>query len=249
MRRTAIALLFAVLPLLSFAAEHGVQLDKAPVNLGDKDSLMRGAKYFVNYCLSCHSAKFMRYSRMATDLGLSEDEVKQNLMFAAEKVGETMTVAMRPGDAIHWLGVAPPDLSVIARARGADWLYTYLRTFYLDESRPFGVNNLVFKDVAMPHVLWELQGLMKPVYMTETNAEGQPEKVIEKLEPADPASATPDKQRQYDLVVGDLVNFLVYMGEPAKPERQHLGLWVLFYLVIFLIVAYALKKEYWKDVH
>jgi ubiquinol-cytochrome c reductase cytochrome c1 subunit len=245
MKRALIAVLFVVLPAVSSAAEHA-HLDKAPINPGDQASLQRGAKYFVNYCLSCHSARYMRYSRLGQDLGLTEAQVEQNLMFAAEKIGEPMTTVMKPEDAERWFGVAPPDLTVIARSRGVDWLYTYLRTYYQDESRPFGVNNLVFKDVAMPHVLVELQGLLAPVYETVANAEGHTEKVIERLEVVRPGKLKPE---QYDRVVADLVNFLAYLGEPAKQARQHTGVWVLLYLVVFGVVAYAMKKEYWKDVH
>jgi ubiquinol-cytochrome c reductase cytochrome c1 subunit len=249
MRRTVIALLLTALPVTAaLASEGGAQLEKAPINLGDGASLQRGAKYFVNYCSGCHSAKYMRYSRLAHDLGLTEAQVEQNLMFTAEKIGEPMTTAMKAEDGERWFGVVPPDLSVIARSRGVDWLYTYLRAFYQDEdkNRRFGVNNLVFKDVAMPHVLVELQGLQVPVYKTVSNAEGHTEKVIERLEQVQPGALTPE---QYDRVVADLVNFLAYVGEPAKPVRQQTGIWVLLYLAIFGVLAYALKKEYWKDVH
>jgi ubiquinol-cytochrome c reductase cytochrome c1 subunit len=246
MRRAFLALLCVVLPTAALASSEGVHLDTPYINLDDEASLQRGTKYFVNYCLSCHSAGLMRYGRMGADLGLTDQQVKENLMFTAEKVGETMATAMRAEDAQRWFGVTPPDLSLIARARGADWLYTYLRTFYLDEARPFGVNNLVFPDAAMPHVLWKLQGLLKPVYRTHTNTEGHEERVIERLEQAQPGVLSPE---QYDGVVRDLVNFMVYMGEPAKMQRQEVGIWVLLYLAVFGIVAYAMKREYWKDVH
>ena len=245
MRRALLVVLCVVLPTAALASAEGVHLDTPYINLGDELSLQRGAKYFVNYCLSCHAAGLMRYGRMGADLGLTDTQVKESLMFTAEKVGETMTTAMRPEDAQHWFGVAPPDLSLIARARGADWLYTYLRTFYLDGSRPFGVNNLVFPDVAMPHVLWKLQGLLKPVYQTHA-AEGHEERVIERLELAQPGVLSPEA---YDDMVRDLVNFLVYVGEPAKMQRQEMGIWVLLYLAVFGVVAYAMKREYWKDVH
>jgi ubiquinol-cytochrome c reductase cytochrome c1 subunit len=246
MRKILLALLLVVSPVLAMASEEGVALDHANIDLGDPYALQRGAKYFVNYCLSCHSAKYMRFERVGRDLGLSDQQLRQNLMFVAEKVGQTMTVAMRPEDGVHWFGVAPPDLSVIARARGSDWLYTYLRTFYLDDSRSFGVNNLVFKDTAMPAVLAGLQGFQKPVYKTVKNAEGSEEKVVEKLELVKPGKMSP---AQYDRAVRDLVTFLTYVGEPAKLERQRVGAWVLLYLVVFLGLAYAMKREYWKDVH
>ncbi|RMD71340.1 MAG: cytochrome c1 [Gammaproteobacteria bacterium] len=238
-------LLLTAWPVFAMASSAEVHLDKANINLEDKASLQRGAKFFVNYCLSCHSAKYMRYNRLMQDLGLTEEQVKKYLMFTAEKVGETMEVAMAPDMAERWFGVAPPDLSVIARARGVDWLYTYLRSFYLDPSRPFGVNNLVFKDVAMPDVLWELQGWQRPKYETVTH-EGHEEKVIVGLEPDGTGKMNPEA---FDRAMRDLVAYLAYMGEPAKLERQRIGVWVLLYLAIFWIIAYALKKEYWKDVH
>lgn len=232
--------LLAAVPVIACAAEGGPPLDKAPVNLSDHESLQRGARIFVNYCLNCHSAASMRYSRME-DLGLTEDQIKENLMFAAEKPGETMTVAMDKKEAKGWFGSAPPDLSVIARARGSDWLYTYLRSFYRDDSRPTGWNNVVFDKVAMPHVLWSLQGEMVPVMKKEGEHE-----VIERLELAKPGSVT---LAEYDAMVGDLVNYLTWMGEPAQLERQQLGLIVLAFLAVFFVVAYYLKKEFWKDIH
>ncbi len=246
MKKIITAFLLSLVPVLAMASEGGVHLDKADIDLHDQDSLRRGAKLFVNYCLSCHSAAYMRYNRMGRDLGLTDAQVKENLMFAAEKVGETMTVAMHPEDAKRWFGTKVPDLSVVARARGADWLYSYLRGFYLDPSRPWGVNNTVFKDVGMPDVLWELEGLKQPVYEVRKNAEGEEEKHIVGFEMAQSGKLS---KAEYDLAVRDLVNFLVYMGEPAKLVRYNIGLWVLLYLVILFIVAYALKKEYWKDVH
>ena len=232
-------LLMAV-PVIAFASEEGPHLDKAPVNLSDQASLQRGARIFVNYCLNCHSAASMRYSRME-DLGLTETQIKENLMFAAEKPGETMTVGMDKKEAKNWFGSAPPDLSVIARARGSDWLYTYLRSFYRDDTRPTGWNNVVFPKVAMPHVLWSLQGEMVPVMKKEGEHE-----VIERLELVKPGSVT---LAEYDAMVGDLVNYLTWMGEPAQLERKTLGLFVLAFLAFFFVVAYYLKKEFWKDIH
>jgi len=232
--------LLAAAPVMAFAAGATVHLDKAPVNLTDKESLQRGARVFVNYCLSCHSASVMRYSRLQ-DLGLTEDQIKDNLMFAAEKPGETMKVSMAKVDGKAWFGATPPDLSVIARSRGADWLYTYLRSFYRDDSRATGWNNTVFDKVGMPHVMWNLQGEMAPVYKTEGG-----HNVIERLELVKPGSVT---LAQYDAMVGDLVNYLVWMGEPAQLQRKQLGLIVLIFLAIFFVVAYYLKKEFWKDIH
>ncbi|QKT02890.1 cytochrome c1 [Ectothiorhodospiraceae bacterium 2226] len=246
MKKFVIALILAVLPGWAAAAGPAVPLDRANVNLEDTASLQRGARLFVNYCLSCHSANYMRYNRMGEDLALTESQVTENLMFTTERIGDTMSVAMPRAEAAEWFGKAPPDLSVIARARGADWLYTFLRTFYVDEDRPFGVNNAAFPDVGMPHVLWELEGLKAPVYRTETDANGDEAQVLEGYQMARRGSLTP---AEYDVAVNDLVNFMVYMGEPMALDRQRLGLWVLLFLAIFTVLAYALKKEYWKDVH
>jgi ubiquinol-cytochrome c reductase cytochrome c1 subunit len=232
--------LLAAVPVLAFASVAGIHLDKAPVNLADQESLQRGARTFVNYCLNCHSAASMRYSRLQ-DLGLSEDQIKDNLLFAAEKPGETMKVGMTKTDAKVWFGATPPDLSVIARSRGADWLYTYLRSFYRDDSRPTGWNNTVFDKVGMPHVMWGLQGELAPVMKKEGEHE-----VVERLELAKPGSVT---LAEYDAMVGDLVNYLVWMGEPAQLQRKQLGLIVLAFLAVFFVVAYYLKKEFWKDIH
>lgn len=246
MKKLIIAFVMAALPAFAMAAGGGVHLDKAPVNLHDQASLQRGAKLFVNYCLSCHSANYMRYNRMGKDLGLTDEQVKDNLMFAAEKVGEQMTIAMPVKDAKLWFGNPPPDLTVIARARGADWLYTYMRTFYIDEKRPFGVNNAVFKDVGMPHVLWELQGMQKAVLQTTKDHDGNEHTTITGYEIVKPGKMSP---AEYDQAAGDLVNFMVYMGEPVQLERQALGIKVLIFLAFFFVLAYLLKKEYWKDIH
>lgn len=233
MRSFVIAAIFAFFTLPAMAASGGVELDHVEIDITDQASLQRGAQTFVNYCLSCHSASFMRYNRMAKDLGLSDDQVKDNLMFASDKIGDTMTIAMRAEDAEKWFGVTPPDLSVIARARGTDWLYTYLRTFYLDESRPMGTNNVAFKDVGMPHVLWEQQGYLSKDEHGELS-------VAEKGQMS---------QFEYDQMIHDLVNFLAYISEPSKLQRMELAKWVLLYLFIFFLVAYPLKKAFWKDVH
>lgn len=246
MKKLLIAALISVLPGFALAAGGAVAFDKAPVDINDRASLQNGAKLFVNYCLSCHSASYARYNRMGRDLGLTDEQVKENFLFAGQKIGDTMTVAMPAADAKRWFGVQPPDLSVIARARGADYLYTYLRAFYVDEARPFGVNNTVFPDVGMPHVLSDLEGLKKPVYHVTTGEDGQEHKTISGYELVTPGSMKP---AEYDKAVGDLVNFLVYLSEPAQLERQRLGWWVMGFLAIFFVVAYLLKKEYWKDVH
>lgn len=233
-------LLLLALPFAAVASEAEVHLDKAPVNLSDHESLQRGARAFVNFCLNCHSAASMRYSRLQ-DIGLTEDQIKDNLLFSAEKPGELMKVAMTKTDAKLWFGATPPDLSVIARSRSADWLYTYLRGFYLDPSRPTGWNNTVFDKVGMPHVLWSLQGEMVPVYKQEGEHQ-----VVERLELAKPGSVT---LAEYDAMIGDLVNYLVWMGEPAQMQRKQIGLIVLAFLAVFFVVAYYLKKEFWKDIH
>ncbi|MCP4129297.1 MAG: cytochrome c1 [Gammaproteobacteria bacterium] len=241
MKKLIFAFLLAVVPALSMAAGGGVHLDDADVDVTDTDSLQRGAKYFVNYCMGCHSAKYQRYNRMGRDLGLTDDEVKENLMFTTDNIGDTMTIAMKPADAEKWFGVIPPDLSVTARSRGVDWIYTYLRSFYLDESRPFGVNNLVFPDVGMPHVMWQMQGVQKAVYK-----EVDGKKVVEKLEIAEPGSMNTE---EFDGAMRDLTAFLSYVGEPIQAKRRAMGKWVLLFIGVFFILAYLLKKEYWKDIH
>ena len=237
-------LLFVSCPL--FAAGN-VHLMEAHVDLNDKESLQQGARVFINYCMGCHSANYMRYNRFGKDLDIHEEALNANFMFGTDKSGDTMGASMRVEDGEAFFGVAPPDLSVIARSRGADWLYTYLKTFYIDESRPMGVNNLVFKDVGMPHVLWELQGWQKPLYETVEHEDGSQSKTIAGLELVKPGRQNPE---EFDRTVTDLVNFLVYMGEPAQLQRKRVGFWVLFYLVLILLpITYLLKKEYWKDIH
>jgi len=199
----------------------------------------------IRFSLTSFSAALMRYERMGTDLGIDEKLVSENLMFTGGKVGELMTVATAADDAKEWFGIVPPDLSVIARARGVDWLYTYMRSFYRDDSRHIGVNNLVFPDVGMPNVLWELQGIQEPVITTVKGHDGTEHKVVE-LELAEPGLQTP---REFDRTVRDLVNFLDYMGEPAKYERRQLGTRVILFLLVFLVLAYLLKRDYWKDIH
>lgn len=235
---------FALLaPLPLFSAED-IKLDRAAVDLRDTISLQQGAKTFINYCLHCHSASYMRYNRL-TDLGLTEQQIKDNLLFEGEKVGQTMTVAMRKADAKEWFGAVPPDLTVIARTRGADWLYTYLRKFYRDDSRPNGWNNTVFPAVNMPHALYQLQGVQRLEKVEVTDAAGE-KHVGQKLVLAEPGQLAP---LEYDRLAGDLVNYLVYMGEPNKIIRFQLGIVTLFFLGLLLVLAYFLKKEYWKDVH
>ena len=236
MKKFLLALLFA--PLTALAAGTSVHLDKAPEVQGDRAALQNGARLFVNYCLNCHGMSFVRYNRL-TELGLTEQQIKDNLMFTAEKIGEPMRIAARASEQKQWFGVTPPDLSLVARARasadgsGADWLYTYLRSFYQDEKRPTGWNNTLFANVGMPHVLWELQGVQ------DLNHETQ------KLSISQSGQMTPG---EFDKQIADLVGFLVWAGEPAAGFRKQLGFGVLAFLVILFGVSYALKKEYWRDV-
>lgn len=237
--------MFLAMPVAAIASSATLHLDKAPVNVKNEESLQRGAAVFVNYCLNCHSANYMRYNRMQ-DFGLSEQQIKSNLLFAAEKPGELMKIAMRPAEAKAWFGAAPPDLSVIARSRGADWIYTYLRTFYRDDTRPTGWNNLAFDKVGMPHVMQDLQGHLAPVWKTMKTEYGQEHQVVERLHLVKPGKTT---QAEYDALVGDLVNYLAWMGEPSQSQRKNVGLAVLLFLGVFYVVAFYLKREFWKDVH
>jgi ubiquinol-cytochrome c reductase cytochrome c1 subunit len=237
-------------PGLLIAAEGDMFYEFKP-DLSDQEALQRGARTFVNYCLSCHSAAYMRYNRMGQDLGIPDNVLLENFMFGTFKIGDTMNVAMTSESGIQYFGIAPPDLSVTARARGAEWIYNYLMTFYLDPSKPSGVNNLVFRDVAMPHVLWELQGWQNPVYVQEIGEDGLITRTIESLELVEAPANKPDvyQNESYEEIVSDLVNFMVYLGEPIKLKRYSIGKWVIVYLVFLLIIVYFLKKEYWKDVH
>ena len=218
-----------------FAAGGGVHLDKFEADLTNTASLQRGARTFTNYCLSCHSAAYMRYNRMAKDLALSDEQVLENLMFASDKIGDTMTIAMDADDAKKWFGTVVPDLSVVSRSRGTDWLYTYLRTFYRDANAPTGTNNLAFDKVGMPHVLWEQQGYLALEHDDHNTH-------------LSPATKGTLNKSEYDGMVYDLVNFLAYIGEPSKLQRLALGKWVLLYLLILLLVAYPMKKAFWKDI-
>lgn len=244
MRKLLLALLLLGAPALGVAAgAEGGALMKARVDPGDTASLQRGAKLFVNYCAGCHSAEYMRFNRVAQDLGLPEDLVEQYLIFTDAKIGDTMQTAMNPQDGERWFGVAPPDLTLTARRRGADWLYTYLNSFYRDDARPVGVNNLVFPDVGMPHVLWELQGMPQPVY-SDNGSDG-----LHIVGVRVPEGAGAMTEQEYQAATRDLTNFMAYMAEPVKAERQALGIKVLLFLSVFLLLTWLLKREYWKDVH
>lgn len=233
-------LIFLLAPLVAFAAEPGMPLDEAPIDPTDNESLQRGAETFVNYCLTCHGASYMRYNRHR-DIGFSESEILEKLVLTDQKTGDLMLSAMRDKEGEEWFGVVPPDLSVTARARGADWLYSYLRAFYRDDSTVSGWNNLVFDRVAMPHVLWQLQGEQELVIEAADNA-----KEKKTLQLNVPGTLTPD---EYDQYVADLVNYMVYLSEPVANYRKELGMYVMLFLFLMLGLTYALKREYWKDVH
>jgi ubiquinol-cytochrome c reductase cytochrome c1 subunit len=241
----------ALLPGLVFANEGGFALDRAPERT-DIASLQNGAKLFVNYCLNCHSASAMRYNRLR-DLGLSEDQIKNNLLFSGEKVGDMMTIAMRPGDAKTWFGAVPPDLSVIARARasgagsGADYLYTYLRTFYKDDTRPTGWNNMVVPNVAMPHVLWQLQGV-RMAKMVEEPDPHEHGKMVHRFAGFEQVTPGALSQQEFDTQVADLVAYMEWMAEPARDLRKRLGAVVVLFLSLFAFLAWRLNASYWKDV-
>ncbi|HEY9572075.1 MAG TPA: cytochrome c1 [Pusillimonas sp.] len=267
------ALALSLTCAIAFAEGSAYPLDHAPDRLNDMASLQNGAKLFVNYCLNCHSANSMRYNKLA-DLGLTDKEIKKNLLFTGEKVGDLMHVAMRPTDAAKWFGTAPPDLSVIARAKGIDFIYTYLRSFYRDTSQATGWNNLVFPKVAMPNVLWQLQGPRKldrvTVHESESpsgaeqwarttasyDAQGYSTIKTDVLKdyhggPIDKAtftSASNAQQTAFDNNVADLSNFLQWMSEPTQQFRKELGVWVMLFLLVFFVVAWRLNAAFWKDV-
>jgi len=241
MKKLALITTLLVSPALLASGGGGKNLDSVYLNLSDKGSLRRGAHTFVNYCLSCHAASYMRYERMAQDLEIDAQTLRENLMFAAEKPGELMTVNMAPEDAKRWFGVVPPDLSLTARSRGADWIYTYLRSFYWDESSPTGWNNALFPNVAMPHVLYQWQG-MREAHFDESHGAVKITG-FEQIAPGEMGEAA------YDSAIRDLTNFMVYLAEPAKLVRYRIGFWVMIFMLLFVGLTYALKKEYWRDIH
>jgi ubiquinol-cytochrome c reductase cytochrome c1 subunit len=233
----------------ALAAEGGIAWDKAPNKTNDLGALQHGAKLFVNYCLNCHSAAFMRFNRL-TDIGLTEQQIKDNLLFTTEKVGETMKASIDPKQAKDWFGGNPPDLTLIARSRaghngtGADYLYTYLRTYYRDSEKATGWNNLAFPSVGMPHVLWELQGEREPIWEVKQE-HGHEVKVLTGWKQVTPGTLSP---REYDAAVADLVGYLQWMAEPAQNTRVRVGVWVLLFLTIFTLIAWRLNAAFWKDV-
>ncbi len=243
MKKLIAILSLALLPLAGFASE-GPELESAGIDLTDHAAMQRGAKYFVNYCQGCHTLKYFRYERMQ-DFGLTKQQIKENLLFdKTKKVGDLMTNNLSPEQAAAWFGAAPPDLTLTARRRhgGGDWIYTYLKSFYKDDSRPWGVNNVVFPNVGMPHVLLELQGMQEAVI--ETDEHGN--KHVKELKVVQPGKLSPE---EYDQVAKDIATFLTHVSEPMKLERQRIGIWVMLFLFVFFIVSFMLKKEYWKDVH
>jgi len=242
-------LLACALGTSALANVGGPAWDKAPNRINDMGALQNGAKLFVNYCLNCHSAAFMRYTRL-TDLGLTQEQIKSNLLLTDSKIGETMKAAIDPKQAKAWFGNTPPDLTVIARSRagangtGADYLYTYMRTFYRDEAKATGWNNLVFPNVAMPHALWVLQGDRRAVF-DEVEVHGQKVHEFKGFEQVTPGTLTP---AQYDSAVADLVNYMQWMAEPVQTSRKTVGLWVLAFLAVLSVLTWKLNKAYWKDV-
>lgn len=225
------AIIFLLYSSISFSAEN-IELSKAPIDLTNNQSLQRGAKTFINYCLNCHSANFMRYSNLQ-DIGLSAETIKNDLLFTGDKIGDTMSVNMSAKDSKKWFGASPPDLSVVARSRGADWIYSYMRGFYSDPSRPMGWNNTVYVNSAMPHILWELQG--EQILNPKTK----------KLEKFSSGKLNP---KEYDAMIADLTNYLVYMSEPDQLKRKKMGYYVIGFLLLLLFLTIKLKKEYWRDI-
>lgn len=245
MKKLLIALV-TLIPTLAFAAGgSNVVLEQANIDFNDKESLQRGFLLFQQNCSGCHSTQYQRYDRVATDLDIPIDELKANYILTDAKVGELMENAIPDADAARWFGAAPPDLTLVSRVRGEDWVYSYLKGFYADPSRPFGVNNRVFPLVGMPHVLQEMQGYVEPIY-EEQDVNGQIVPHLVGFKEAIGGSMTPE---EYDQAMRDLTGFLAYSADPVKLERESLGYWVLGFLFIFFIVAYLLKKEYWRDVH
>ncbi|MFZ3320949.1 MAG: cytochrome c1 [Usitatibacter sp.] len=240
-----LAILLIAIPFAAIAEEGGVVLDRAPIDPNDKLSLQRGAAIFVNHCLNCHGAGVMRYARLQ-DIGLTEPQIRDNLMFTTERVGDTMNTAMDPKIAKAAFGVVPPDLSLVGRSRSPDWLYSYLRSFYRDPASKTGWNNLVFPNVAMPHVLFEYQGVQALEVDKKMEESTGDMRVTRSLVLEKPGTLSP---LDYDRYAADLVNYLAYMGEPAQTTRRHWGILVMFFLAAFAVITLMLKKEFWKDVH
>lgn len=244
-----------LLPAHGMTASSSFPLQSVSVDPFDTESIKRGAKHFADYCYSCHSAYYMRFNRIAKDIGVDEAWLRDNMIFTRDKedkptkVGELMHIAMTDEYAEDIFGTKVPDLSLTARSKGADWLFTYLKSFYVDDYRPTGMNNAVFADVSMPNVLWPLQGVQKAVYKTEIKGSGDSAVEVEKLDKLEIVQSGKMDAEEFDAFLSDLVNFMVYLAEPVQAERRSLGWKVLLFLAIFFVFAYLLKKEYWKDIH
>jgi ubiquinol-cytochrome c reductase cytochrome c1 subunit len=233
-----------LLAFSAFAAGGGGTLQQAGTDLNDRASLQRGAQLFMNYCAGCHSLKYLRYSRMAEDLGLSEDEVMANLNLTGAAFGEHIVSSMPAEKATAWFGQVPPDLSLITRVRGSDWVYTYMKSFYIDDTRPLGWNNTLFPNASMPNPFWKQQGLQHAVFGEADAATG--ETPVERLEVATAGTQSP---AEFDQTIRDLTAFLEYAGEPAALKRQGMGVWVILFLSFLTLLAWLMKNEYWRDVH
>ena len=231
MKRIIILILLLIQSSFVLASEE-IHLEKAPIDLSDQPSLQKGARTFINYCLNCHSAKYMRYNKLL-DIGLSKKDIKENLLFTGKKIGDPMEISMPVAESKKWFGATPPDLSVVARSRGSNWIYSYMKGFYRDSSREIGWNNVVYVNSSMPHILWELQG------------EQELDKDTGKLNIIKPGKLN---QKEYDAVITDLTNFITYMSEPGQLKRKKIGLYVVGFLLLLLVLTIKLKKEFWKDI-
>lgn len=259
MKKQFAAFIFAMVPAFTFASSEEAHLDPVEIDLTDKAAMQDGLRTFVNYCMGCHSAQYQRYERVANDLGIPEDIMMKNVVFTGAKIGDHMKSAMQPQDAKVWFGAAPPDLTLVARVRSNEWLYTYLRSFYEDPTRPYGVNNSVFPNVGMPHALINLQG-RRAVGCKQVQAEENGRKLYD---PLTGAPLTREEcgqmavvsgtgkltEAEYDEKIKNLVTFLAYSANPVKLESQRIGVYVLLFLVVFFAISYLLKREYWKDIH
>ena len=231
MKRITILILLLIQSSFVLASEE-IHLEKAPIDLSDQPSLQKGARTFINYCLNCHSAKYMRYNKLL-DIGLSKKDIKDNLLFTGNEIGDPMEISMSVKESKQWFGATPPDLSVVARSRGSNWIYSYMKGFYRDSSREIGWNNVVYVNSSMPHILWELQG------------EQELDKDTGKLNIIKPGKLN---QKEYDAVITDLTNFITYMSEPGQLKRKKIGFYVVGFLLLLLVLTIKLKKEFWKDI-
>ena len=231
MKKIIIFILLLIQSSFIFASEE-VYLEKAPIDLSDQPSLQKGARTFINYCLNCHSAKYMRYNKLL-DIGLSKKDIKENLLFTGKKIGDPMEISMPVAESKKWFGATPPDLSVVARSRGPDWIYSYMKGFYRDSSREIGWNNIVYVNSAMPHILWELQG---------------EKELDQKTGKLSLIKAGKLNEKEYDSVITDLTNFITYMSEPGQLKRKKMGFYVVGFLLLLLVLTIKLKKEFWRDI-